>query len=497
MSFTLFPSSISKDYTMNFYRSYSFGKDKNLITTDHGAWALLNDEEFRALRSHRVSERPQLFNTLERTGIIITKDNSSEIINSHRKRFSHLFRGPILHIIVPTFRCNLRCEYCHSVPKPPKSKGWDMDEDTIKSIVDFILTAPSDNLTLEFQGGECLLNFDIIKSVIKYGRKKAREKNKRIGLTIVTNLTKMDEDKLEFFKENRIVNLCTSLDGPREVHNKNRKYLGGEGSYEDVVYWIKRINEEYEDYFSLGALCTVTKHSLPYPKEIVDKYYELGFRTIWPRFLNNLGFAKSKWEEIGYTAEEYLKFYKELLDYVLKINKEGKFMKESYSSQIAHAILNKTQPGNVDMTSPCGAGIGQLLYNHKGDIFTCDEAKVLGDEFKLGNVNKSTMEEIINHPTVTSMIDISSKYPLICDNCPFSPYCAVCPINFYMTQGNIVPKLAGEFRCRIYKEIIKTVFRKLLFSKRDREVILKWLKIPGIRRGQFINHHTRKKVKDK
>lgn len=493
MPFTLFPSSLKKGYTLNFYRSYSFGKDKNLVTTEHGSWVLLSDDEFRALRAHRVAERPRLFNTLEQVGVILTEDNIHEVTKSYRERFSHLFRGPVLHIMIPTFRCNLRCEYCHSVPKPPNSRGWDMDEETMKSIMDFIVTSPSKVLTAEFQGGECLLNFDLIKSMVEYGRRKAREKNKVIGLRVVTNLTEMDEEKLDFFKENRIVDLCTSLDGPKEVHNKNRKYFSGGGSYDDAVYWMKRINEEYDEYFSLGALCTVTRHSLPYPKEIVDKYYELGFRTIWPRFLNNLGFAKSRWEEIGYTAEEYLKFYKELLDYVLKLNKEGKFMKETYASQIAGSILRSRHPRNVDMTSPCGAGIGQLLYNHEGDIFTCDEAKVLGDEFKLGNVKENTMEEIISHPTVTSMIDISSKFPLVCDNCPFSPYCAVCPVNFYLTQGNIVPKLAGEFRCKIYREIIKTVFRKILFSKKDREIILKWLKIPGIRRKQLIKHKSPRK----
>lgn len=486
MAFTLFPQSIRKDYTLNFYKNYSFGKDKNLITTDHGAWVLLNDGEFRNLRSQKIHENPELFNILKDRGIVVTEDNFERIAEGFRKRYNFLFRGPFLHILVPTFRCNMRCSYCHSVPKGTDESGWDMNEDTAKSVVDFIFTSPSDYLTIEFQGGECLLNFDMVKFIIEYAEKKSKEKNKKIFFSLVTNLTLMDDDILNFLKRHHIVSISTSLDGPREVHDKNRKYFKDGGSYDDVVYWIKRINKEFGEYFSLSALTTITRHSLPYAKEIVDEYYNLGFRRIWPRVMNNLGFANSMWDKIGYNAEEYLKFYKEMLEYIFKINKENKRMMEGYFYFTAQKILNEYAISNVDMLSPCGAGIGQLLYNHEGDVFTCDEAKVLGDEFKLGNVKKNDIREIVNHPTVVSMMNVSSKFPLICDNCPFSPYCSVCPVHFYLTQKNILPKIANEFRCKISKEIIKTVFDKLLFSEEGRKIALDWIKFPSISRKKAM-----------
>jgi len=485
---TFFPTNPIDPYILNFYRSYSFGKDKNLITTDHGAWVLLNDEEFRALRSGRIKDNPELFVALKEKGIIVTPDNVENIVRTYRRRYRFLFKGPILHILTPTLRCNMNCIYCHSLPKHPQEKGWDMDEDTARAIVDFILTSPADFLTIEFQGGEMLLNFDIVKFVIEYAEKKAREKNKKIGFNIVTNITLMSEEILEFFKKHHIVGISTSFDGPKEVHDKNRKYLSGRGTYDDVVYWIKRINDEFGRYFSLSAMSTITRYSLPYYKEIVDEFYELGFRRIWPRFLNILGNADAHWKKIGYPADEYLKFYKNMLDYIMKMNKAGKRMIEVYSYSLSNKILSEYPMNNVDMWSPCGAGIGQLLYNHNGDIFTCDEAKILGDEFKLGNVRENTIEEVIKHPTVISMMNISSKFPLICDNCPFSPYCFVCPVHFYKTQGNIVPKLAGEFRCKIQKEMIKTVFQKILFSKDERKIFLDWMKFPAIPREKVLKY---------
>ena len=477
MALTFFPKTIEEGYTINFYRFFRFGKDKNLITTDHGAWVLLDDDEFKLLRSFRVHENLSLFALLKEKGIVLTEDNIDKVIEDYRQRFHFLFKGPTLHIVIPTFRCNCKCVYCHSVPRPPNAKGFDMDEDTAKAIVNFILTSPSNSLVIEFQGGDCLLNFDIVKFIIEYALKKSKEEKKRVLFSLVTNLTLMNEEILKFLKEHHVVGLATSLDGPKEVHDKNRKYINGSGTYDDVVYWVKRIKTEFKEYFSLNALTTITRYSLPYAKEIPEELFNLGFSGIWLRFLNNLGFAHTLWKKIGYSSKEFLSFYKKSLDHIFKLNEKRNFA-EVWATYIGKKILQKRDPMLVDLQSPCGAGIGQLLYDHKGDIFTCDEAKVLGETFKLGNVKKNTLSEVLKNPTCVAVMTISSKLPLLCDSCVWSPYCGVCPINFYMSQGNIVPKLAGEFRCSILKEIIKTIFQKIIFSEKDRKIIFKWTELP-------------------
>jgi radical SAM protein with 4Fe4S-binding SPASM domain len=247
------------------------------------------------------------------------------------------------------------------------------------------------------------------------------------------------------------------------------------GSYDDVVYWIKRIRSEFKKYFNLHALTTITKYSLPYPKEIVNEFSNLGFNSMWPRFLNNLGYANNAWNEISYSPEEYLFFWKKLIEEVFRINYSGKSFIEMYTYFFSRKILEPYDPIFLDVMSPCGAAIGQLLYDNRGDIYTCDEAKVLGEMFKLGNVKTSTIKDVIIHPTVLSMMNVSSKLTTLCDKCICSPYCGLCPVATFMTEKTIVPKLASEFRCKVFNEMIKNVFEKILSSDKDREIILKWI----------------------
>lgn len=465
-----------REYLINQYRIHKFDDEHVLVTTDNGAWVVLNEEEYKLFRTNRVEEDLNLYAILKENGIIVTKDNIDQVVEDYRKRYWFLFRGPDLHIMVPTFRCNMRCIYCHSFSKPLNAKGWDMDKDTAKSVVDFMFKTTAKDFTIEFQGGDCSFNFDIVKFVIDYARGLARKQDRKVTISVVTNLTNIDDDFIKFLKDNIPIGLCTSLDGPKEVHDKNRIYIGGKGTYEDVTYWIKRLRDKMKgEDFRFHALTTVTKYSLDYGKEMVDEFRKLGFHSFWPRFMNNLGFAEKVWDKIGYTAEEYLKFWNEILDYVLKINRGGEEFREVWTSLVSSVILGKESTNMVDFRSPCGAGIGQLLYNHKGDIFTCDEAKVL-DIFKLGNVKTSKYEDIFKSPTTTTMVDVSSKFCSLCDACPWFAYCAICPVNIYTSQGSVVPKLPEDIRCKIFRGMIKKIFEKIIFSERDRDIFKYWLR---------------------
>jgi len=476
MAYSLFPVS-NEDYATNKYCVKRWGSGRNLVTVDHGAWALLDDRELRLLRSMKVGKDPSLFNLLKERGIIITEDSVGRVAEDYAKRFHFLDYGPTLHIVVPTFRCNQKCIYCHSRSQPPDAKGYDMDEKTAKQVVDFIMSTPAETMVIEFQGGDCSMNFGIVKYIFGYATEQAELKDKDLKFSVVTNLTNMNDEMLGFLKESKIMGLSTSLDGPKHVHDANRKYISGAGTYDDVAYWIRKIKSEFKYAFNLNAMTTVTRHSLPYAKEIVDDFVDLGFTGVWLRFLNNLGFAQSAWQEISYTPDEFLKFWREGLSRVLEVNKE-KMFQENFSKILLMKMLSRKDPMFVDVQSPCGAAIGQLLYDNKGDIFTCDEAKVLGDTFRLGNVKDSTFADVINHPTTVSMLNVSSKLSSVCDACAFSPYCGLCPVDTYMSQGSIIPKLAQSFRCKVFNGMIDTLFQELLFSESSRKTFLSWLGKP-------------------
>ncbi len=475
MAKSYFAPTLKEGYILNSYNVHKFDEDNILVTVENGAWVLLNAEEYDLLRLHKLEEDPVLLAQLKEKNIVITTDSVHKTLSAYKKRFSFLFQGTSLHIIVPTLRCNQRCLYCHSRAEPDSGAGFDMDRDTAKAAVDFMFKTPSPVLTIEFQGGECLLNFELVEFIIDYARQKEAETKKRVKFALVTNLTKMDESIIKSLKTRKVIGLSTSLDGPKELHDDNRKYLDGTGSYDEVVHWIRRIKEEWTHDFNLSALCTLTRHSLDCGPEIVKEYKNLGFHDIWLRPLNNIGFAAQAWDKIGYSAQEYVDFYKKTLDVIVKNNTESYVLRELMTTILLRRILLEEDARFTDIQSPCGAAIGQLLYDYKGDIFTCDEAKLF-EEFKLGNVFTSSFSDLFKNESLKAMMDISSKKNYICDNCVWNPYCGICPIYTFKAQGTIVSKLAMDARCKMMSGLISHIFQKLLFSERYKSLFFKWLK---------------------
>lgn len=317
-SFFDYPESLQ--YVENRYVSKRLDNGDYILTIDDGAWALLSKSEYDMLKTRRVSEDPQLFKKLENLGIILTKSNQDKIVDDYCARFAHIFNGTSLHITAITSRCTQRCLYCYVNPKPLNSKGFDMDEDTAKKVVDFIFQTPSPSVTMEFQGGEPLLNFPVLQYMVDYSKKLNKKYKKHLVHTVVTNLTVMTEDILKYLIKNKVA-ICTSLDGPKEVHDKNRRYLGGGGTHDDVVHWIKDIKTQFA--YNIHALPVITRFSLPYAREIVDEYIKMRFDRIRIKYMIYCGLARENWGKIGYTPDEYLNFWKEVFDYCLSLNKNG------------------------------------------------------------------------------------------------------------------------------------------------------------------------------
>ena len=445
-------------YILNNFRTKKI-KNRFLITTDHGSWVLLNERGYDSLLGNKkINHSPRLYNLAVNKGVVLTEKNRECVINDYRRKNLFLFNGASLHIVTPTLVCNQKCIYCHSNAKDINSKGYDMDKETAKKITDFIFQSPSKAITIEFQGGEPLINFPVIQYFIEYAEYLNKKHKKDLRFSLVTNLTMMDSDILKYIIQNKI-GLCTSLDGPKIVHDKNRRYLGGKSSYEDVVRWIDIIKNQYG--YRIEALMVTTRFSLPYYKEIIDEYIKRGFGRIMIKFLNNLGFAQKTWNKISYTSDEFLSFWRKSVDYTRNLN--GKIY-DQYTIYLLQKILTKSQSPFVDLRSPCGAAISQLAYDHKGDIFTCDEGRQY-DLFKIGNVSKNSYRGVLTSNHVCSIIAASTNDNFICDACVYKPYCGVCPVCSYAETGNIIPKLAMNFRCRVHKGMFDYIFGALATNK--------------------------------
>ncbi len=443
-----------KKYVTNHFLIKAF-EGKKLLTTDHGSFVMLTNDEFKKIGDKKLP--PPLEKKLYDAGILLDLKKSCEVEIALRNKKHYLFKGASLHIIVPTLRCNLSCIYCHASKKPANKKEYDMDEKTAKKTVDFIFQTPAKSIGIEFQGGEPLLNFEIIKYITSYAKRKNVKEKKQIHFSIVTNLTLMTEEKMRYLI-NENISICTSLDGPKKIHDKNRPR-----SYDQVIYWIKKINKEYKAKKSIqriSALITTTKNSLPYVKEIIDEYQKLGFNAVHLRYLNNLGDARPEWKNISYTPEEFLKYWDEGINHISTLRKKGVIMYER-GYEIFNSKINRiTDPGYLDIRSPCGAVIGQILYNYNGKIYTCDEGRSVGDDiFVVGNVHKNTYKEVTTSPNCINMINASTLETLPCDACAYKPFCGVCPVCNYGETGSLIAQTPNTSRCKIHKHQIEQVLR--------------------------------------
>lgn len=452
-------------------------KDNYLITNDIGNYFFLSPSLFKQYLEGSLDKKGEVYQILEKKEFIGDSLDKENLVRNYRKRSAFLFSGPSLHIIVATLRCNYNCIYCQANSRNLKEKGYDMDIETAKKVVDTIFCTSNDFITIEFQGGEPLVNWPAVKFIVEYAKKKNKKAGKTLFITLVTNLSLLTEERYRFLVKNRII-FCTSLDGPEELHNQNRPWSGG-SSYEATTKWIEKIKARQKkdiDLYHISALLTVSRFSLKYSKEIIDTYRKFGFSGIHLRPLSFLGLSGTMRSRIGYSVKEFMEYWRETMDYIIDLNLKGESFTERGSKIMLQKILTDSDPGFLDLRSPCGAGIGQMLYNYNGKVYTCDEGRMLGnDTFLIGNVHKNNYREMISHETVKSLCVASLLESLPCDNCAYKPYCGVCPVLNYALYGDIFTSLPGNTRCQLYQGMLDYLFEKLQ-NKKIAEVFENWVK---------------------
>jgi radical SAM protein with 4Fe4S-binding SPASM domain len=275
------------------------------------------------------------------------------------------------------------------------------------------------------------------------------------------------------------VQICTSIDGPPAIHDRQRRLPGG-SAFHAAQRWVRHINEAYQkagldpEVYHVEGLLTVTRDALEQPEAIVDTYADLGFRALSLRPLDPFGFASKTARVLGYSAEEYLAFHRRVLEHMLQLNRRGTRILERYASIFLTKILSDDDPNFLDLRSPCGAGIGQVAYGHNGAIFTCDEGRMLGnmgDEFfRIGTIGETSYREAIGHETVRSLTVASNVYASPdCVECVYNPYCGLCPVHNYAVQGTLHGQMRNSFWCKTMMGIQDYVFT--LLKQNDPEVL--------------------------
>lgn len=460
-------------YKLNYF-NFKERESKFLITNDLGRYAFLAKEDFLRL-TQKQELNPGLKEELLDKGFIYETDEeifATEMAMKLRRAKEHLLVPTTLHIFVVSKNCNFNCIYCQA-GNLNQNKNFNMSKETAKRAVDIALESPSDYLTFEFQGGEPLINFDTIKYIVEYSQ--SVRNAKFIEYNLVSNLTLLTDEMIEFFKENN-VSICTSIDGNRELQNTNRPYSKGD-SYNETVGKIKLLKEKEID---VNAIETTTKFSLSRYKEIVDEYIALGMKSIFLRPLTKLGKADNNWKKIGYSAEEFLDFYKNCLDYIIENNKQGIFLSEGHSDIFLKKILLNCPVNYMELRSPCGGAIGQLAYYYDGNIYTCDEGRMLSemgeDSFKVGNVYQNSYKDLMQCDCTKAMC-VSSCIECLpyCNTCVYMPYCGTCPVINLAQDDNIFAQNPREYRCKIYSGMLDILFDYIENKPDVVEIFKNWI----------------------
>ena len=407
----------------------------------------------------------------------LTDGNSSALFDAlaakYRTKKSFLDGFTKLHIFVTTLRCNQSCPYCQVTRQDTSANSFDMTEEMLHKSVDLMLAGPAPAVTMEFQGGEPLLNFDLLVEGVRYSKERNATVGKCIDYVVCTNLSLLEERHLLFFKENG-VNISTSLDGPDYLHDKNRPMCKG-GSHAKVTHNIRRAQEAL-GLQAVSCLMTTTKESLKYPKEIVDEYRRMNLASMFVRDLNPYGYAVKARAAVGYSANEFLTFYKNVLTYIIELNRSGQTFPESFAAMVLRKILTPWPIGFVDMQSPSGAGVNVVVYNYDGDVYASDESRMLAEmgqtTFRLGSVLENSFAEIFLGDTMQMIASASCNEALAgCSDCVYQSYCGADPVRHYSTQGDIFGHRPSSGYCAKNKGVIKHLFDLLLNADADLERI--------------------------
>lgn len=394
-----------------------------------------------------------------------------------RSRIAFLREPTPLHIFVVTLRCEHSCPYCQVSRRSSDRDRFDMSEATAMRALDIALSSPPKSIKIEFQGGEPLLNFDLIRTMVLQAKELAPGRGKHVEFVITTNLALLTDEVLAFCQEHDVL-LSTSLDGPADLHNRNRPRPGG-NSHELAVAGIRRA-QEILGQDRVGALMTTTAASLERVEDIVDEYLRLGLDGIFLRALSPYGFAmKTKWFH-SYDAARWLSFYERGLRYILEVNRRGRRFPELYASLLMQRMMTDRPIGYVDLRSPAGIGIGALVYNYDGKVFASDEGRMLaemGDRtFELGDVETGTYSSLVLSDKLVGLVGSSlAQCSPQCETCAFEPHCGADPVFHHATMGDPIGiKPLSEF-CTRQKGIMKLLVGILEESPEDAAILRSWV----------------------
>ena len=358
---------------------------------------------------------------LEENGTLFTVDVYKEGVIDFKKRQT-VVKALCLHI---AHDCNLACRYCFAGEGEYKGDRSLMSLEVGKKALDFLVANSGNrrNLEVDFFGGEPLMNFDVVKELVAYGRELEKTHDKHFRFTLTTNGVLLRDDVIEFANK-EMDNIVLSIDGRKEVHDHMRPFKNGKGSYDFILDKFKKVAESrnQQKYYVRG---TFTHYNLDFVKDVLSLADE-GFEqiSVEPVVAGPEEPYAIREEDIPQICEGYDELAKEML----KRKKEGR------GFNFFHYMIDLSGgPCVYKRLSGCGSGTEYLAVAPWGDLYPCHQF-VGEEEFCLGNVDDGIVNTDMRD--TFKLCNVYAKEE--CRNCFAKFYCSGgCAANAYHCHQDI------------------------------------------------------------
>lgn len=374
---------------------------------------------------------------LKKEGTLFTEDIYKDTVFDFKKRKT-VVKALCLHI---AHDCNLACKYCFAEEGEYKGRRALMSYEVGKKALDFLIanSGTRRNLEVDFFGGEPLMNFEVVKQLVAYGREQEKIHDKNFRFTLTTNGVLLDDDIMEFANK-EMANVVLSIDGRKEIHDKMRPSRNGKGSYDIIVPKFQKLAEsrEQKNYYVRG---TFTHFNKDFAKDVIHMA-DLGFEQISVEPVVAPPEADYAIRETD--VETICQEYDKLADEMIHRREQGKCF------NFFHFMIDLTGgPCVAKRLSGCGSGTEYLAVTPWGDFYPCHQF-VGNEDFLLGNVDEGITNTKIQDKFKLCNVYAKEK----CKDCFARFYCSGgCAANAFNFSGDI--NGAYDIGCDLQKKRIE------------------------------------------
>ncbi|MDP4133423.1 MAG: thioether cross-link-forming SCIFF peptide maturase [Bacillota bacterium] len=427
-----------------------------VLDTYSGAVHLVDDVAYDIIALFETSRRDEIERTIkERYQGVSTQDVDSclkeiEALKDSKQLFTEdIYFGKAdmlkqknddikalcLHV---SHTCNLNCSYCFASQGKYQGERALMSFEVGKQALDFLIanSGSRTNLEVDFFGGEPLMNWDVVKQLVSYGRSRETEHHKKFRFTLTTNGVLVDDEVIDFCNR-EMHNVVMSLDGRPEVNDRFRKNYAGTGSYETIVPKFQKFAamRGQRNYYIRG---TYTHYNTDFTNDLFHMA-DLGFTqlSMEPVVCAQSDPCALTQEDLPVLFEQYEILAKEML----KREKEGNpFTFYHYMIDLTHG------PCIYKRLSGCGSGTEYLAVTPWGELFPCHQ--FVGDsKYSMGNV----WDGVTNTELRGKFCSCNVASRPECADCWAKLYCSGgCAANAYHATGEITG--IYEYGCELFRK---------------------------------------------